>query len=194
MILTAGFLVKTALASYRKTQPGLKILNYDAKSIFLGIKDVYLGPRKLKARDLLILAAMAFTILSLYRYDEEISNWFRRRGETALVVLKNFGWYYGSPENHYMINAGFYLYGFFFRNEEVRKAGTLLITSSLAAGLLQTILKIITGRARPLREEGKFSFKPGSRENSYYSFPSGHSILSFTTAYALATQVRQPAL
>lgn len=196
LLISVALLVKAAIVTRKKTKAGdaFKLLDYDANSIYLGVKKAYLSPRNWKGNDLYILATVAAGIGFLYIYDEEISTWFRKKGKTALPLLKDFGWYYGSPENHYLINAGFYLYGFIFRNEEIRKTGVLLISASLAAGILQTILKVMIGRARPLRNEGKFSFNPLSRDNSFFSFPSGHSILSFTTAYAVATQFEQPSL
>lgn len=192
-ILTFTILVKAVL-KHRK--PGIEervgLIKFDSHSVALGILKASRGPQAWKTQDFLTLFVITAGILTLHKNDEAISRWFRRKGETALPVLKEFGWYYGSPENHYIINMGFYLYGLITKNEELRKTGVLLISASLAAGILQTISKVIIGRARPLRNEGKLSFKPFSGENSYYSFPSGHSLLSFTTAYAIGKQFIHP--
>lgn len=193
-LISAGILAKAIISKGKKPRAvsHKKILKYDSWSFLSGILRAYKSPLQFKKKELLITGAVATGIGILFLYDEEISKWFQTRGEKALPVLKDFGWYYGSPENHYAINGGFYIYGLLAGQEEVRKTGVLLITASSAAGLFQTVTKILIGRARPLRNEGKRSFSPFSKENSYYSFPSGHSILSFTTAYAIGTQFKNP--
>lgn len=192
-ILSISLLAK-AVFKHRKpaVEEEIRLIKFDTQSIALGILKAYQSPQSWKIKDFLTLFIITGGILILLKNDEAISRWFRRKGQTALPMLKDFGWYYGSPENHYIINMGFYLYGIFSNKEEIRKTGVLLISASLAAGILQTITKVLIGRARPLRNEGKLSFRPFSRENSYYSFPSGHSILSFTTAYAIGKQFLHP--
>jgi membrane-associated phospholipid phosphatase len=192
-ILSISLLAKAILKCRKPAvEEGIRVIKFDIQSIALGILKAYRSPKTWKNKDFLTFFIIMGGILIMLKYDESISRWFRRKGETALPVLKEFGWYYGSPENHYIINIGFYLYGLFSNKEEIRKAGVLLISASLAAGILQTISKVLIGRARPLRNEGKLSFRPFSRENFYYSFPSGHSILSFTTAYAIGKQFLHP--
>ena len=56
----------------------------------------------------------------------------------------------------------------------------------------KSISKTVVGRARPTGGEGKASFDPFSSEGKYHSFPSGHTILSFTTLYALSKQFDNP--
>lgn len=192
---SAGLLVYSAFAEVKKGKPGSRraILRYDGKSAYKGVLKAYTSPFTLGRMEIVKIVAVVSVLSFIFVFDEQLSRWFIKQDEKAHQLLKDFGWYYGSPENHYAINGGFYLYGLFTKNETVRKAGLLLIASTIATGLFQTVTKILIGRARPIRDEGKFSFKPFSRENSYYSFPSGHSILSFTTAYAIGTQFRNPA-
>ncbi len=194
--LAIGLMLKAVLLEDKKENYGNRRNNLkkDGLSVLGGIIQAYKAPLKWKEREIFITVLITAGIGILYLYDETISDWFQLKGEQAPSPLKDFGWYYGSPENHYAINGGFYLFGLVFKNEEVRKTGILLISASSAAVILQTITKLIIGRARPLRNEGKSSFKPFSKENSYYSFPSGHSILSFTTAYAIGTQFKNPVL
>lgn len=189
-----GLLVKGIFSEVKMARKGTRrsILKYDGISVYRGILNAYRAPLKWTYQEFLLVGGVVAGVSLIYLIDEKLSNWFAGREAKANPLLKDFGWYYGSPENHYAINGGFYLYGVLSKEENVRKTGVLLISSTCATGLLQTILKILIGRARPLKNEGKASFKPFSKENSYYSFPSGHSILSFTTAYALGTQFRNP--
>ena len=78
------------------------------------------------------------------------------------------------------------------KNEKIRKTGVLLIASATAGGIIQTISKTVVGRARPGTNEGNNSFDFLSNKASYHSFPSGHTILSFTTAYAIGKQFKSP--
>lgn len=194
--LAVGLLAKAVLTERKQKKTGNRKaqLNYDGKSVLHGIFKAYQSPFNCKKKDLFISGAFVSGIAVIFLYDEALSNWFRQQEEKAHPILKDFGWYYGSPENHYAINGGFYLFGLLTRNEKVRKTGVLLISASSAAGIFQTIAKTIIGRARPLKNVGKAFFRPFSRENAYYSFPSGHSILSFTTAYALGRQFNDPIL
>lgn len=194
--LAVGLLAKAVLTERKKERRGTRRaqLRYDGESALGGIKKAYRSPGTWKKKDLYLAAGLVTGIAVLFYFDEILSNWFRKQEEKAPPIFKDFGWYYGSPENHYAINGGFYLFGLLTKNEELRKTGVLLISASSAAGLFQTVAKTIIGRARPLKNEGKASFQPFSRENVYYSFPSGHSILSFTTAYAIGLQFTNPVI
>jgi membrane-associated phospholipid phosphatase len=59
---------------------------------------------------------------------------------------------------------------------------------------LQQISKRIVGRARPRINVGKSSFDPFhiDRVFNYDSFPSGHTMLGFTNAYAIAKHFDSP--
>ncbi|HLT52217.1 MAG TPA: phosphatase PAP2 family protein, partial [Arenibacter sp.] len=127
-----------------------------------------------------------------YTFDEESSIWFIGQEPDVPGILKETGYYLGKPLYNYSINGGVYLLGLFTKNEEIRKTGVLLLSASATVGILQTISKTAIGRARPIVGEGKGSFKPFSKEAGYHSFPSGHTILAFTTFYAIGKQFDNP--
>ncbi len=58
------------------------------------------------------------------------------------------------------------------------------------AGLAVQGLKWGVGRARPWAGEGPWSFHPGSSEERYHSFPSGHATVAFAAASGLAFTVK----
>lgn len=169
-----------------------ELLKYDGLSAWGGVKKTYTQPLNWEKDDYLIAGTILLGTGALYLVDQESTDWFFRQEEDIPDIVKDFGWYYGSPQNNYAVNGAVYLYGLFTRNEEIRKTGVLLISSASAAGIIQTFSKTITGRARPGTGEGKGSFKPFSNEGKYHSFPSGHTILSFTTAYAIGKQFSNP--
>ena len=98
----------------------------------------------------------------------------------------------GSQQNNSMITDAVYLTGLFTKNEKLRRTGVLLISSVSAAGLLRQITKIAIGQARPTSGKSKDTFDPLSFDKEYHSFPSGHTILAFTNAYAIAKQFKSP--
>ncbi len=166
----------------------LTMLKYDGITAFGGLKHAYSRPFHWKKDDLITAGAVVLGTAILYSFDEESSTYFINQEENIPTAVKDFGYYFGAPQNNYMLSAGIYGVGLFTRNKKLRHTGVLLISAATAAGFIQTITKNIVGRARPSTLEGKDVFKPFSKEGAYHSFPSGHSILSFTTAHAIARQ------
>lgn len=172
----------------------LELLKYDGLSALGGVTYTYTQPLNWKKENFLLAGTIILGTGAVYLLDEESSDWFVNQQDDIPGIIKDFGWYYGSPQNNYAINGAIYLYGLFSRNEEIRKTGVLLISAASAAGIIQTFSKTITGRARPGAGEGSSTFRPFSKEGKYHSFPSGHTILSFTTAYAIGKQFENPFL
>ncbi|WP_317168487.1 phosphatase PAP2 family protein [Costertonia aggregata] len=104
--------------------------------------------------------------------------------------MREYGEFYGSPENNYLATSGVYLVGLVTKNEKLRRTGVLLISSATSAGLLQQILKSVVGRARPVANLGKDTFDPFNSSRNFHSFPSGHALLAFTNAYAIGKQFK----
>ena len=185
-----------ALAQEPKDKDSLpntwELMKYDGASAFGGIKKAYTSPLHWQKDDLITAGAVVAGTAALYIFDEETSDYFIDQGERAPSVVRDFGWYFGSPQNNYGITGAVYLVGLFTKNEKIRKTGVLMISAATASGIIQSISKTAVGRGRPGAGEGKGSFKPFSKEGSFHSFPSGHTILSFTTMYALSKQFENP--
>ncbi|WP_299152822.1 phosphatase PAP2 family protein [uncultured Christiangramia sp.] len=169
-----------------------ELLKYDGASAFGGIKNAYSSPLRWQKDDFITAGAVVAGTAALYIFDEETSEYFMDQGEDAPELVKDFGWYFGSPQNNYGVTGAVYLVGLFTKNEKIRQTGVLMISAATASGIIQSISKTIVGRARPTGGEGKGSFDPFSSEGKYHSFPSGHTILSFTTLYALSKQFDNP--
>jgi membrane-associated phospholipid phosphatase len=70
---------------------------------------------------------------------------------------------------------------------QARKIAYEIGQSCLYAAAIVTVLKVTVGRARPLANEGKFSFEPLTLFDDYHhSFPSGHTTEAFTMSTILS--------
>jgi membrane-associated phospholipid phosphatase len=167
-------------------------LKYDGASVYKSVLHTYAAPAKWDGDDWTTVGCLTASTAMLWLGDEQIGDYFLAKGKHAPSLLRNGGFYFGKPLYNYGLTGGIYAFGLLTRNEKVRKTGVLLISSATAGGILQTVLKTAVGRSRPGAGRGSATFKPFSKEESYHSFPSGHTILSFTTAYAISKQFSNP--
>jgi len=169
-----------------------QMLKYDTGSIFGGIIYSYSRPFHWEKKQWMQFGGVAAGTSILYLFDQQTSEFFVDQADDIPQVVRDYGWYYGSPQNNYMLTAGVYATGLALKNEKLRRTGVLLIASASAAGLLQQASKYAFGRARPRSGDNYNSFYPFSSDKDYHSFPSGHTILAFTNAYAIAKQFKSP--
>jgi membrane-associated phospholipid phosphatase len=168
------------------------LLKYDMKNIFNGVGYSYSRPLKWEGKQWGTFGAIAGGTGLLHIVDEETSRFARNQQEGVPDFIRSYGTTIGSPQYNYMLTGGVYLTGLFTKNEKLRRTGVLLLASNTSAGLLQHIAKSLIGRARPVGERGKDTFQPFSTDRNFHSFPSGHTILAFTNAYAIAKQFENP--
>ncbi len=164
------------------------LLKYDAKYTWQSVKHSVSRPAHWKGKDFKTLGFLVAGTLALSSIDEPANQFFKRQDAKAPQLVKDFGWYFGSPQNYFMVNAGLYGVGLITKSETIRKTSVLIISSSVTTGLIQSFAKNAIGRARPGAEYGAFEFRPFSPEGAFHSFPSGHTILSMTMAHAIAKQ------
>ncbi|MEL4306748.1 phosphatase PAP2 family protein [Joostella sp. CR20] len=169
-----------------------QMLKYDTGNMFKGILFSYARPFHWEKKQWMEFGGVAATTSILYIFDDQTSEYFVEQSDDIPDFIKDYGWYYGSPQNNYMLTAAVYLTGLGLKNEKLRRTGVLLISSASAAGLLQQMSKYAFGRARPRSGDDKNTFYPFTSDKDYHSFPSGHAILAFTNAYAIAKQFKNP--
>lgn len=162
-------------------------LTYDGVSVFKSFGNAYTQPLRWEKDDFITAGSLVAGTALLYAADIESQRYFSKQGENAPQILQDFGWYFGSPQNFFMVSAGIYGFGLLANNEKVRYTGVLIISSAVATGIFQSITKTAVGRARPNSGDHD-DFKPFSSEAGFHAFPSGHAILSFTMAHAIAKQ------
>ncbi|WP_346986562.1 phosphatase PAP2 family protein [Chryseobacterium sp. POE27] len=167
-------------------------LKYDVVTMAGGFGNAFTRPLSWEKKDYVRLGATVATVGAIYLADEDISRTFIRNREDVPNVFRKFGWYFGSPQINYGITGAVYVTGLLANNEKLRRTGVLMITAASATGVIQQISKTVTGRARPGAGLGKHFFKPFGQDANFRSFPSGHTVLSVTTSYALSKQFKNP--
>jgi len=168
---------------------------YDMGNIFGGVGYAYSRPLHWKGNQWANFGYLAGGTGVLFTVDDEVDDWANGFRQDVPQFIKDYGNNIGNPDNNYLFTGAVYLTGLFTKNEKLRRTGVLLISSATASGFLQQVFKRVIGRARPRAEVGSFTFAPSlgvNRNFNFDSFPSGHAMLAFTNAYAIAKQFKNP--
>ncbi|TXN37351.1 phosphatase PAP2 family protein [Flagellimonas hymeniacidonis] len=167
---------------------------YDMGNVFEGVGHSYSRPFHWKGNDWANLGYMAAGTAVLFAVDDEVDHWVDGFREDVPGFLVDYGNRYGNPQNNYMFTGGVYLAGLFTKNEKLRRTGVLLVSSATAIGFLQQVSARMIGRARPKSGDSSSVYDPFQigRIKNYDAFPSGHTMLAFTNAYAIAKQFKNP--
>ncbi|MBS1741702.1 MAG: phosphatase PAP2 family protein [Bacteroidetes bacterium] len=173
--------------------------------ILLGsnIKQQFTKPFHMRKKDWINLGKFATVAVSVGIFDERIQkNAVSLRNNSGLV--RNTGKYISlsGGTNEVFTLAAFGLYGVITKNEKVKTTTLLATQAVITATLVETVVKVISGRRRPNfygdNEEaepkftgpfGNVSHGPsGRRTNS--SFPSGHTTVAFAVSTVFAVEYR----
>ena len=168
------------------------MFTYDVGNMFKGVGYSYTRPLHWQGKQLAQFGAVVGGTGLVYLADDNTSRFIRNNKEGVPKFIRDYGEFYGSPENNYLATSGVYIAGLVTKNEKLRRTGVLLISSATSAGFLQQVLKSFVGRARPIADLGKDTFDPFNSSRNFHSFPSGHAILAFTNAYAIGKQFKNP--
>lgn len=187
MEIDSGFLAHDSVVVKEKGN-FWRNLKYDGLTIAGGTLNGFTQPARWNKDDFIVVGATAASLSLLYLADEEISDFFRKQEDDIPGAVKEFGWVFGRPEANYGFTSGVYLVGLITDNEKLRETGVILVTSSVIGGIAQQTMKTVVGRGRPHLEKGQNQFKLFKGGQDYGSFPSGHTMLSTTTIYALSKQ------
>ncbi|WP_460218584.1 phosphatase PAP2 family protein [Psychroserpens sp. MEBiC05023] len=165
-----------------------QLAKHDFKYTFKGFGHSITRPIHWKGDDFGKLGILVVGTASLSLMDNPIRDLAQNNRKDFPKIVRDFGWYFGSPQNYFAANAGLYTFGLLTKNEKIRKTSVLIISSSLTTGIIQSFGKTVIGRARPGSDLGHLDFNPFSGKSRYRSFPSGHTILSMTMAHSIAKQ------
>ena len=77
-------------------------------------------------------------------------------------------------------------------HDRVRDGALRVTAGMLAAGVVNGTLKYSIGRERPNSSDVPWRLRPLATENRWQSFPSGHTVVAFSLAAALAEETGEP--
>ena len=170
------------------TETVWSLFKHDAKYTLKGVGHSVTRPVHWKGDDFAKLGILFVGTASMSLADNSIRAFSQNNRDDFPKAIRDFGWYFGNPQNYFMANAGLYGFGLITKNEKIRKTSVLIISSSITTGFLQTLTKTVVGRARPGSGLDHLEFKPFSDKARYHSFPSGHTVMSITMSHAIAKQ------
>ncbi|MEL0651094.1 phosphatase PAP2 family protein [Algibacter sp. TI.3.09] len=167
---------------------------YDMGSVGKGVGYAFSRPTKWKGKQWIDFAGIAAGTALLTLADDEIDHWSDGFRSAIPNNVLHFGGKTANPEGNYSLSGAVYFTGLFIKNEKIRRTGVLMLASTITGGFLQQVTVRVLGRARPLTGESANGFDPLTlkKVNNYDSFFSGHTILSFANAYAIAKQFKSP--
>jgi membrane-associated phospholipid phosphatase len=135
----------------------------------------------------------AGTVLIMETADKPIRN----------IVLKNnqnyyhsfpieFGRVWGEIYSPFVFFGGYAAYSLITNDIGTRKIAYEIGQASIYAGVINLLLKIAVGRARPYLDEGPTTFHPFSSimNQDYHSNPSGHSTVAFVISTVLSRNAK----
>jgi membrane-associated phospholipid phosphatase len=195
---TGGQKNNTAPAAYNQATQ----LDVPTYFILLGsdIKQAFTKPFHMKKRDWKYIGAAAVIAGGLTFADRPVQQWALDL-RTRSAPVRNIGRYvtnFGGLYEVYTLSA-FGLYGFLFKNDKMKTTTLLASQAYITGGLVESVLKYLSGRTRPTFYDPNTIAKPtfkgpfaksvdytGARTNS--SFPSGHTTVAFAAATVFALE------
>jgi len=152
------------------------------------IYEVIKAPAGWEKKDFWRLTAVLGTGALLFAFDQDIDDWSQDRRTSSSEDLARFGSALGDGSFLGAMIATLYVTGEIFDSRSLRKTALLSLESWLTSGAFVLGLKALTGRARPGKDEGPYSFHPFTFRSEYSSFPSGHASSAFAVATVIADQ------
>src|SRR5450759_2411211 len=137
---------------------------------------------------LVFFLSALFTFVSYFNWDIPLAYYSRGLSNSVLniaqiiTVLGESRWYY------ILFIPAYLLFRFACKNKLWSMRILFLFTAIIASGLISTLIKWIAGRHRPINlfNNGLFGFNFFRVGYELASFPSGHSVTSFTLAAAIS--------
>ncbi len=151
-----------------------------------------LAPLSFGKTDFLRLGAVVAGTGGLMIFDEDLQTLPRRNQTPTLQSLSNAFNYGGHLPSAEIATAAIYLAGLVSGDEEIRVTGRMLAQSLIYSGSIYLILRTLAGRHRPFSHDGAYTFDTGETDNTYQSFPSGHTTVAFSLASVLSARIDHP--
>jgi membrane-associated phospholipid phosphatase len=184
LLVTIGFLITFPLAAQDSVYRG------DAHRFVDATFHTYARPLHWKKAQWLTFGGILAGTAALSFLDKPVHELFVRTEAHFPELVETVGYHYGKPYSAFIVTGGFYLVGSILNDRWAKETGLNLGVTLLTSGLLQTVLKDLSGRARPDTGAGPYNFHiPAKGDIAYHSFPSGHSAVAFGITLVLARRI-----
>ncbi len=190
-----GFLVALAPPPLSAQESRAEISHFGVpylKRFFVDFKDVVISPAHWKGKDLLLFGGMAAITGLLYTVDDDVAKWSVDHKDISSGDVPRFLSHLAEPPFLAGTLTALYLSGEIFHAPGLRRTILLCFEAYAANAIISSAMKLLVGRARYERHEGRDSFHPFSFDFSGRSFPSGHSGSVFCVAAIVAGRVNKP--
>lgn len=161
-------------------------INYgfdDASELFSRISEI-------RSTELVYTAGFIGGLTAAFTLDQEIRNTVSHNQNSTTKSITDIGEKYGNVIFSGALSFGLFSTGLLFKNQKLENTGRVLFEALLVAGSTAQIIKIVSGRSRPFTNEGSNAFNFFEFDNAHNSFPSGHTVVAFTTSSVLAASIK----
>lgn len=139
-------------------------------------------------------AVSAGTILAM-EVDQPVRDALTKNQSYRNSFPVKFGKLWGETYTSAVVAGMFGLHGILTDTYSSKKIGFEIAQAALYSGGITTVLKAVTGRARPYTNKGSADYRPFTiLDDGYHSLPSGHSTLAFALSTVLSRNVKSGAL
>ena len=149
ILLCSNFIDAQKTIESFKNKTTWQTFKYDVGSIGGGIGHAFSRPVHWRKKEWLNFAGLVGGTAILTLADDEIDSWTDGiRNDIPKGMLK-FGGRHARPEGNYGLSSAVYFTGLFTKNEKVRRAGVLMMASTITGGFLQQIgIRLLKSRFR----------------------------------------------
>lgn len=152
-------------------------------------------PLKWESSDWLKLGLSGAAAFALMQIDQPVRTEFMKDRSFVKSFPIEIGRMYGEIYTPLVFAGAFGLNGILNNDKTSKKIGYEIIQTTIYAGAVTTALKLAFGRARPFTENGSNSFGSWSMfDDSFHSFPSGHTTIAFSISTVLASNTKSDVL
>jgi hypothetical protein len=161
----------------------------DASHVLGGTGHVLASPLRWHGKDWAIFSSVLGGTFALSFLDEEVNEFFLRNRSKTADDLAEVGIEYGEPVTVVILTGSLYAVGLIAASDWLRESCVILSASLLPDGIIQTVTKKTTGRARPHLGLGHDEFDPFRNKETHYAFFSGHTMVAMATSHTFAKRI-----
>jgi membrane-associated phospholipid phosphatase len=147
------------------------------------------SPSGFSSKDWIIFGSIAGITTGSFFIDKSIRKTVAKNHSTTMDDITKIGHTYGNAGYMIILSGASYLAGKLINNKDISGTSRMVLETLAYAGIITTILKFGIGRARPYAENGPFDFFNFKTNDSYISFPSGHTTTAFAVSSVLAAKI-----